>query len=218
MGRRVPHGVGSFSRQTIFIYPLLGKTWNTTISKRLNSIPVYHFICLSCFLFVKILTVFSLDVPGLAEKRPSVLVGKFIQCPMHVHADDTIGDQIMAQRPNTANSHSFKGYVHVVTRDNVGLRFHDSFRGHGVFHVHFEMNRIPLRRQHLCMDNIFKQERVLFPSIDHLPGGEFRYLRYNSVSMHMSNPLIETNPAQRQAITSIAYQKPGAIPFLVFGP
>lgn len=108
----------------------------------------------------------------------------------------------------------FEGGVHKVLRDEVSLRFNASFK-HApgqTFHVHFKLNRVPLRRQHLAMDTAFTSDRILFPAPPHiLP-------QLAIPSLKFVNPLIGNNPAQRQAVASIIRQPPGSPPFVVFGP
>ncbi|KAJ7931318.1 hypothetical protein B0H13DRAFT_1858158 [Mycena leptocephala] len=80
-----------------------------------------------------------LDVPGLAEKRPSVLVYP--------------GDRILVQKHGSAQGHWFEGGVHVVRKEEVGLKFNAAFRATSLadrFNVRFKLNRYPLRRQHLA--------------------------------------------------------------------
>ncbi|OBZ77616.1 putative helicase MOV-10 [Grifola frondosa] len=144
---------------------------------------------------------YYLMVPGLAENRPSVLVG----------------DTILVQRSGSQNGEWFEGHVHVVRKEEVGLCFHASFRTafnpDRVYSVRFKLNRFPLRRQHQALDTVFHPDRILFPLLDHVDEGPFVALKYV-----LRNRLVATNPAQLQAVTSIVRQKPGAAPFVVFGP
>ncbi|KDR68388.1 hypothetical protein GALMADRAFT_78731 [Galerina marginata CBS 339.88] len=146
---------------------------------------------------------YYLEVPGLAEKRPSVLVG----------------DCIFVQEQGASDGRWFEGHVHVVRQAEVGLRFHGSFGRYSEgrrFHVRFKLNRIPARRQHHAMDSVFAEDRVLFPRVSHLPLGAAR--RPSSVAMKLFNPLISTNQPQLQAVASIVTLPPGSPPFVVFGP
>ncbi|KAI0062693.1 P-loop containing nucleoside triphosphate hydrolase protein [Artomyces pyxidatus] len=142
---------------------------------------------------------YYLKVPGLAEKRPSVLTG----------------DRILVQRHDAASGKWFEGHVHIVRKDEVGLRFHGSFPtpANGQLHnVHFKLNRIPLRRQHQALDTAFVETRILCPTMQ-LRGSKRvtgRVLTYNR--------LIAENPPQLDAIRAIMYRPPGSVPFVVFGP
>ncbi|CAK5278901.1 unnamed protein product, partial [Mycena citricolor] len=140
------------------------------------------------------------SVPGLAEKRPSVLVG----------------DRILVQQTGAAAGHWFEGGVHVVRKEEVGLRFHSSFGKASPlarFTVRFKLNRHPVRRQHLALDTAFDEDRVLFPEQTHMPAG-----LVPSKRIQVKNPLIAHNPPQLQAVVSIVERAPGSVPFVIFGP
>ncbi|KAF7323612.1 RNA helicase [Mycena kentingensis (nom. inval.)] len=145
-----------------------------------------------------------LEVPGLAEKRPSVLVG----------------DRILVQRDGTTDpGRWFEGGVHVVRQKEVGLRFHISFRPAApteLFSARFKLNRYPMRRQHQALDSAFSEERVLFPVPAHVPATPYPTTR--SASIKVFNPLIATNAPQLQAVVSIANRPAGSVPFIIFGP
>jgi helicase MOV-10 len=113
----------------------------------------------------------------------------------------------------------FEGGVHVVRQAEVGMRFNLTFRGHTPatrYEVHFKLNRYPIRRQHQAMDTAWAESRVLFPELDHIHGR----VRPEPARrpLRLCNRQIGTNPPQLQAVTSIVYQEPGAVPFIVFGP
>lgn len=145
---------------------------------------------------------YSLRVPGLAEKRPSVI----------------IGDRILV-RPMSSSGKWFEGFVHVVQLYEVGLRFNSSFsffRGQK-YNIRFKLGRLPLRRQHQALDTVFHPPRVLFPSMwnaEHLekPSEE------QEKKMKMFNKMIGQNPPQLRAVTAIKLLPPGSPPFIVFGP
>lgn len=159
-------------------------------------------------------------MPGLAEKRPSVLVGECAELSNQVSKaskrSNSIGDRIFVQEEGATDGRWFEGHVHVLRQSEVGLRFHSSFARYGEgrrFQVRFKLNRIPARRQHQAMDTVFAEERVLFPTVEHLtqrqiPNGPIK----------LFNKLIATNPRQLQAVTSIAHAVAGSLPFVVFGP
>lgn len=142
---------------------------------------------------------YHLDVPGLAENRPSVLVG----------------DKILAKPKGSETSRWFSGGVHFVRKESVGLRFDPSFKWTAgqVYNIRFKLNRIPLRRQHQALDTAFKQDRVLFPSPEHIQGP----LNAN-VHLNIVNKLIANNPNQLLAVKGIVGQQAGAVPFVIFGP
>ncbi|KAJ7669407.1 P-loop containing nucleoside triphosphate hydrolase protein [Mycena polygramma] len=143
-----------------------------------------------------------LDVPGLAEKRPSVLVG----------------DRILVQKHGSTHGHWFEGGVHVVRKEEVGLRFNAAFRASPAdrFNVRFKLNRYPLRRQHLALDTAYSEDRVLFPLAQHV--STMPYPTQASAKLKVFNPLIATNAPQLQAVVSIVKRRPGSVPFVIFGP
>ncbi|CAA7269336.1 unnamed protein product [Cyclocybe aegerita] len=146
---------------------------------------------------------YYLTVPGLAEKRPSVLVG----------------DRIFVQEQGATDGRWFEGHVHVLRQAEVGLRFHGSFGRYSEgrhFHVRFKLNRIPVRRQHQAMDTAFTEERVLFPLNGHFSSAHVP--NPCDASLNLYNKLIGGNPPQLQAVVSIVSSPRGSPPFVVFGP
>ncbi|PFH46786.1 hypothetical protein AMATHDRAFT_50790 [Amanita thiersii Skay4041] len=143
---------------------------------------------------------YYVEVPGLAEKRPSVLVG----------------DRILVQQDGAREGDWYEGFVHFVRKMAVGLRFHHSFKGwtpEQRYHVRFKLNRIPLRRQHQAMDMVFQEDRVLFPLNTHIT-----YRSRRGVALRYFNENIASNIQQKQAVTSIVRLLAGSPPFVVFGP
>ncbi|KIY67632.1 RNA helicase [Cylindrobasidium torrendii FP15055 ss-10] len=136
------------------------------------------------------------SVPGLAEKRPSVLVG----------------DSILVRRPNDPEGSWFEGCVHVVRKEEVGMRFSGRFRPTGPHYtVRFKLNRYPLRRQHQALNTAFAPQRLLFPEASparSLTGCPIRFF----------NTFIARNERQKLAVTCIANLPAGSPPFIVFGP
>ncbi|KAH8804322.1 RNA helicase [Flagelloscypha sp. PMI_526] len=143
-----------------------------------------------------------LTVPGLAEKRPSVLVG----------------DSILVQRHGGPSGAWFEGRVHVVRREEVGLRFSSKFRSVAgrVYNVRFKLNRYPMRRQHQALDTAFSEARILFPSESNVSIP--RLISQQEARLRIKNPLISSNPAQLQAVVSVAKLPAGSVPFVIFGP
>ncbi|KAG8913246.1 hypothetical protein FRC01_004650, partial [Tulasnella sp. 417] len=154
------------------------------------------------------------EVPGLAEKRPSVIIGDKIKVRNHKQRNARGNDQ--------RNEHWFRGYVHVVEQNRVGLKFDPSFhsfRGQK-YDVRFELNRLTLRRMHQAVSHTkFREERVLFPNEDIVK--RLRMHKPLAVQMNGYFPFdkqIATNKPQWLAVTAIAELGPGAVPFVVFGP
>ncbi|KAG9103867.1 hypothetical protein FRC06_007396 [Ceratobasidium sp. 370] len=144
---------------------------------------------------------FYLNVPGLAEKRPSVLVGDSIKVRPH-------------NPSSTTNTTWYLGYVHVVRQEQVGLRFAHRFLPprNTRFDVRFCLNRIPLLRMHQALATAFVEPRVLFP----IPAHE----RQRGAIGHVTtiNPLVQGNLPQLTAVKSIISLPSGSPPFVIFGP
>jgi helicase MOV-10 len=119
------------------------------------------------------------------------------------------------QKQGETVGHWFEGRVHVLHKEEVGLRFHGSFGWTAAqrYNVRFKLNRIPMQRQHQAMDSAFSQARVLFPSKTQLPRTP-----YARTGLQLFNPILATNPPQLQAVNAITHQAPGSAPFVIFGP
>lgn len=95
----------------------------------------------------------SLIVPGLAEKRPSLL----------------IGDSVIASSPGEgASALSYEGCIHQVHSTKALLKFHPSFHDKYQsedYSVTFKFNRTPLRRCHFAIKFAMQQlgPEILFP-------------------------------------------------------
>jgi helicase MOV-10 len=131
-----------------------------------------------------------------------------------------IGDAILVQEQgSTTAGRWFEGHVHIVRETEVALRFHGSFNVYAPgreFHVRFKLNRIPIQRQHLAMDAVFTEDRILFPLVKHLPSGGPPSASKSSLKVY--NTLIASNESQLQAVVSVVAQRPGSLPFVIFGP
>ncbi|MPC29800.1 RNA helicase Mov10l1 [Portunus trituberculatus] len=94
----------------------------------------------------------GLAVPGLVEKRPSLL----------------IGDSVIATELSNNWAVEYEGCIHQVLHTQVYLKFHSSFHDkyHGEdYKVRFNFNRTPLRRCHFALTHTMRQlgPDVLFP-------------------------------------------------------
>jgi helicase MOV-10 len=125
----------------------------------------------------------------------------------------------LVQKRGEPSGRWFEGRVHVVRKEDVGLRFHMSFTGwtrSQRYKIRFKLNRVPLRRQHQALAMAFSPDRLLFPEEDHILDRNYRLQA--DVRLRPYNRFIGNNPLQLQAVISIAYQQPGSLPFAVFGP
>ncbi|KAG8986627.1 hypothetical protein FRB94_002634 [Tulasnella sp. JGI-2019a] len=145
---------------------------------------------------------FLVDVPGLAESRPSVLEGDVVLVSCKRNPDVW-----------------FEGRVINLRQTQLGLGFDKSFTYNpgDLCDVRFTLNRIPLRRMHLALDIPFYPDRVLFPNESHLtarsPPDDL-----DIAKIEVFNPLLEENRPQMEAIAAILAQQEGSLPFIVFGP
>lgn len=146
---------------------------------------------------------FSLEVAGLAENRPSVLVGDFILVKHHGSSTDKW----------------YEGCVHIVYENYVSLRFDSAFslyKGNKV-DVRFRLNRLPTRRMHLALTTAFNPNRLLFPGLEHLRGAKV-VTRDQLNDINPVNRSIGQDAEQLQTVATIVNQPPGSPPFVIFGP
>uniref|UniRef100_UPI003AABEA36 putative helicase mov-10-B.1 n=1 Tax=Centroberyx gerrardi TaxID=166262 RepID=UPI003AABEA36 len=147
-----------------------------------------------------------LQVPGVSEKRPSVLHG----------------DQVLVTHSGQSGdlgSQTYQGYVHHVDNEQVQLGFNKKFLQHFTegmkFSVEFTVNRLTMRIQHRAAELASEHglEEVLFPagaaSSDHQP---------QLHTLSMINSQLEKNPEQRMAVKHIVAGSSKRAPYLVFGP
>ncbi|KAK7047845.1 hypothetical protein VNI00_006173 [Paramarasmius palmivorus] len=146
---------------------------------------------------------YKLEVKGLSEGRPSVLVGDFI----------------LVRQQNATSKTWFEGRVHQVHEQYVSLRFDDNFstyRGTS-FDVRFVLNRLSLRRMHAVVTNTNNPKRLLFPGPEHIR-------RNRPVTQQQLDDITPFNrhvgedPEQLETVAAIINMPPGSVPFVVFGP
>jgi len=127
-----------------------------------------------------------------------------------------IGDEILVQPAGaTQGGRWYSGFVHIIERDEVGLRFGRGFQAFNPnerFYVRFKYNRIVSRREHQAV-TVPPVPRLQFPLLAHV-----KPQTAQGGAIVTYNPDIETNPAQKRAVTSIVRLPPGSPPFVVFGP
>ncbi|KAG9001265.1 hypothetical protein FRB93_012192 [Tulasnella sp. JGI-2019a] len=144
----------------------------------------------------------KVEVPGLAEKRPSILI------------DDSVNIRLQY-----LPAEYYEGRVLVVHQQEVGLAFDQSFiySPEDLCDVKFTITRIPIRRMHDALDAQFNSPRILFPGPEHVRN-RTRPTRLEMASITPFNPLIATNPPQLEAVAAILKRSPSSVPFVVFGP
>ncbi|KAI0634733.1 P-loop containing nucleoside triphosphate hydrolase protein [Trametes polyzona] len=144
---------------------------------------------------------YSLLVPGLAEKRPSVVVIPSMSKELREAASRT------------------GGYVHAVRLEHILVHFHRSFDVSGTYIVRFSYNRTPIKRQHQALVTLSTSiRRLLFPLPEHAPLPHPLQSNDPECQLSLYNTKISGNAPQLQAVASVLYMRPGAAPFIIFGP
>ncbi|XP_026314973.1 RNA helicase Mov10l1-like isoform X2 [Hyposmocoma kahamanoa] len=146
---------------------------------------------------------YALVVPGLGEKRPSLMLG-----------------DLVFLKPQDNEELMFEAIVTDMAAENIvyvsGLHpdFKKFYRIDGLFDVRFIMSRMPLERMHQAVNSVVKE------SVD--VKRVFPHANKNIVQVkpikYYYNPKIETNAEQRLAVERIVSGTSGTAPFLVHGP
>ncbi|KIJ55277.1 hypothetical protein M422DRAFT_199403 [Sphaerobolus stellatus SS14] len=145
---------------------------------------------------------YDLAVAGLAEKRPSLI----------------LGDRVVVKRDEF--KHWYEGFVHKVMGKSVRLRFNNSFVGlkNHKYTVHFKLNRTVFRRMYQALaDGEPTSSRLFFPTMLHVRGRMPPSQRALDDLIPFNRDL-HTNPAQRLSVAGILGQSAGSPPFIVYGP
>ncbi|XP_044142409.1 putative helicase MOV-10 [Bufo gargarizans] len=146
-----------------------------------------------------------LDVPGVAENRPSVLKGD--------HLFVTLSNE-----PESPSKVSYKGYVHGVELERVKLGFSQNllqkFISGMLFDVTFTFNRMPLKVQHRAVDLAKKRnlQEYLFPT------GARQQCIVNTDNLRLYDQNLENNQEQYMAVKQIVSGFSRPAPYLIFGP
>ncbi|XP_052781179.1 RNA helicase Mov10l1-like isoform X2 [Mya arenaria] len=141
----------------------------------------------------------GLQVPGLAEGRPSVL----------------IGDSVYLTDPADPDGPCFEGFVHETFKDEVLLKFNPNFQRSYTgkdYNVVFTFNRGSLRKCHRATEMAKGLgEKTLFPA--HLQARPAQWL---SQKVKWFNQ--QLNARQRAAVTRILQGQGRPLPYILFGP
>uniref|UniRef100_A0A8D3CYH4 RNA helicase n=1 Tax=Scophthalmus maximus TaxID=52904 RepID=A0A8D3CYH4_SCOMX len=145
-----------------------------------------------------------LEVPGVAENRPSVLRG----------------DELLV-RPAGETGVKYRGYVHSVELNRVKLgfssellsRFYEGMK----FSVEFTVNRLTLRLQHRAAELVEEHglEELLFPAA---PSSSAQQPELPNLRSENHQLLREINEEQFRAVKHIVAGSSRPAPYLVFGP
>ncbi|KAL3648990.1 hypothetical protein CASFOL_005393 [Castilleja foliolosa] len=144
----------------------------------------------------------TLEVPGLAEKRPSLVNGDFILAKLA--NEDQTGNKV------------YQGYIHRVEAEEIYLKFdvdqkfHNNHRDTNRYNVQFTYNRTGMRRLYQAVEAAESLNKdFLFPS---------NPCRTKRVSSRPLTPIACTlNEEQMIAIDMILARK-GGPPYLIHGP
>ncbi|NXJ74313.1 SDE3 helicase, partial [Trogon melanurus] len=147
-----------------------------------------------------------LDVPGVAEKRPSVLKGDHLFAHLSSERD---------QSPLV----QYRGYVHSVELEKVKLGFSSKLQKKFVnnlkFDVTFTFSRLPLQVQHraaaLAMQHGLSS--LLFPS-----ASSHKSLFPGTFQPRWFDRKLQANEEQCRAVTHIVTGMSRPAPYLIFGP
>lgn len=146
-------------------------------------------------------TCYALVVPGLGEKRPSLMIG-----------------DLLFIKPFDQNQVMFEAVVKEIN-ENVALigglnqLFTNYYSPGARFDVRFFMSRVPLERMHCAVHNVKGKGHVsrIFPEEN---------TNINAVNpiVNYFNPLVEANLEQRCAVERIVSGTSGTAPYLLHGP
>ncbi|XP_053355474.1 putative helicase mov-10-B.1 [Clarias gariepinus] len=144
-----------------------------------------------------------LQVPGVAENRPSVLRGDSLN--------------VYLSNNKTQPVTMYKGYVHRVELESIKLGFSkklvQKFIVNMKFNVEFSFNRLPLKLKHRAVQLAADRRLgdVLFPTLNGIRQAGLPQLR-------IYNRDLESNPEQKAAVQHILSGQHKPAPYLIFGP
>ena len=145
---------------------------------------------------------FSLNVPGLEENRPSVMKG----------------DKIFVKH-SSDEGRDYEGFVHQIQEQRVligfGSQFKDNFLRNMKFDVRFTLSRFPLRNMHRAV-SLAGASGDLIATL--FPRSERLAVLSSLPDVRCYNRNIEENPQQLSAVKHILAGTSGGCPYLVFGP
>lgn len=150
----------------------------------------------------------ELEVPGLAERRPSVLKGDLIYVRVSLEKEQwerTQYEGVVAEvRDSCIWIGGFSEELMKRLESNPGLRFD----------VRFTLSRFPVWVMHRSIDLLVKQNTfdMVFP-----PGSDLPPFRIQG-DIKFINPLIQENPEQRTAVKNIVLGTSRPSPYIIFGP
>ncbi|KEP52558.1 putative RNA helicase [Rhizoctonia solani 123E] len=147
---------------------------------------------------------YRLAVPGLAEKRPSVIKGDWIK--IHPHS-----------KPENV---WFRGVVRAIEGTTVLLSLHSSFPhdSAGLYDVQFSLNPVPFQRMLQALGVKEKRSNVLFPRVEDMEGMSNVAQGSEEQDIVLYNHILGSNLEQRNAVIQVTRLPAGSPPFIIFGP
>lgn len=150
-----------------------------------------------------------LSIPGLAERKPSVLVG----------------DRFLIRKCGAQDDKWHEGVVHRVYVTHVSLHLSSKFSLHRhpskKVDVRFQLNCMPLRREHhaVAAPTVPSPRRILFPGeIDTVGLGRASSANVEDVKTNLVDQSLADDEEQLETIAAIVNMPPGSVPFIVYGP
>ncbi|XP_073950625.1 putative helicase MOV-10 isoform X2 [Choristoneura fumiferana] len=145
--------------------------------------------------------IYLLEVPGLAENRPSLLRGDKVYIMPH-GSNEVLFEAVIKDMEDSV--------IHIA---NIDEKFSAYYGPEALFDVRFLMSRVPHERAHTAVAHVFERRQLprLFPQ-PHNKRVELKpiYTWYN--------PLIQSNEEQRSAVQHILSKSSQRAPYMVFGP
>lgn len=146
---------------------------------------------------------FSLEVKGLSENKPSLLVG-------HSVIVTDIWD---------SNKTKYEGVIHIVRGENILMkfhpRFHDIYTGYDIS-VKFVCSRTGYRKRHQAINLAITHlgQNLLFPMKVDCKSEQVSAERLNSIIWYNKS----LNPNQKAAVHNILSGVCRPLPYLIYGP
>ncbi|XP_039754327.1 probable RNA helicase armi [Pararge aegeria] len=145
----------------------------------------------------------SLEIPGLAEKRPSLI----------------IGDKVLVTDTWSSDSPPFEGYIHAVRGNFILMKFnslfHESYGGSDVS-IQFHTSRSNYKRMHHSINLALSclGPEILFPSHLIIKPQQIPDENLNKIEWYNES----LNKIQKNAVISILKGECRPMPYIVFGP
>ena len=144
-------------------------------------------------------TLFMLEVPGLLEKRPNIM----------------ITDSVFIRNHNEAKP-IYEGIVHRIKDETIFFAldsgFEKKFKDTNLYDVQFWYNRQTFVRTHRALKYSELIPHILFPTKPKAPPGEkYRHIKFYDI--HVSQ-----NQEQSQAVKAILNEVSAPAPYIIFGP